>query len=68
MSQFLVVLAVGILTELFLFSMTISPFHTGGVARALAQTLTNVSSLWYGLVGANERIELIVLSPGSLLS
>ncbi|KAL8454660.1 hypothetical protein Emag_001368 [Eimeria magna] len=44
--QFLVALAVGILTELFLFSMTISPFHTGGVARALAQTLTNVSTLW----------------------
>ncbi|CDJ68000.1 hypothetical protein, conserved [Eimeria necatrix] len=44
--RFLTALSVGILTELFLFSMTISPFHTGGVARALAQTLTNVSSLW----------------------
>ncbi|KAL8430684.1 hypothetical protein Efla_003666 [Eimeria flavescens] len=46
LSQFLIALAVGILTELFLFSMTISPFHTGGVARALAQTLTNVNALW----------------------
>ncbi|CDI76483.1 hypothetical protein, conserved [Eimeria acervulina] len=45
-SRFLAALAIGILTELFLFSMTISPFHTGGVARALAQTLTNVSALW----------------------
>ncbi|CDJ57271.1 hypothetical protein, conserved [Eimeria maxima] len=45
-SRFLTALAIGILTELFLFSMTISPFHTGGVARALAQTLTNVSNLW----------------------
>ncbi|CDJ49361.1 hypothetical protein, conserved [Eimeria brunetti] len=45
-SRFLATLAIGILTELFLFSMTISPFHTGGVARALAQTLTNVSALW----------------------
>lgn len=53
-SRFLVALTVGILTEVFLLSMTISPFHTGGVARAVAQTLTNVSSLW--------RLTLVVRS------
>ncbi|XP_026191006.1 uncharacterized protein LOC113146802 [Cyclospora cayetanensis] len=45
-SRFMTAFAVGTLTEVFLFSMTISPFHTAGVARAVAQTLTNVSSLW----------------------
>ncbi|KAL8271749.1 hypothetical protein Esti_004344 [Eimeria stiedai] len=57
--QFLVALAVGILTELFLFSMTISPFHTGGVARALAQTLTNVSTLWYEFNSTAKRHEVL---------
>ncbi|KAL8446992.1 hypothetical protein Emed_004676 [Eimeria media] len=59
--QFLVALAVGILTELFLFSMTISPFHTGGVARALAQTLTNVSTLWYEFTFTARRHEFHIV-------